>query len=100
MPYMNVRDPYRLPHRLLAVGIVLLAVPCAPRAQLMPRGNALPATSVCRAGTAGGCRGARADARRGAGTGWTEERGGDDRHRRSDAWRPPSGGRRVFPRPR
>ena len=45
MPYMNDRDPYRWPRRVLAVGIVLLAVPCALRAQLMQRGNAVPESS-------------------------------------------------------
>ena len=42
MPNMNVRDPYRWPRRVLAVGIMLIAVPCAPRAQLVQRGNAVP----------------------------------------------------------
>ena len=43
---MNVRDPYRWPRRVLTVGIMLLAVPSYPRAQLMQRGNALPEVGV------------------------------------------------------
>ena len=46
MPYMNDRDPYRWPRRVLAVGIFLLAVPGALRAQLMQRGNAVPESSL------------------------------------------------------
>ena len=46
MPYMNDRDPYRWPRRILAVGIALLAVPSAPRAQLMQRGNAVSEISL------------------------------------------------------
>jgi outer membrane protein TolC len=42
MPYMNVRDSYRLPRSVFAVGIVLLAVPWAVRAQPAQRGNAVP----------------------------------------------------------
>ena len=46
MPYMNVRDPYRWPRRVLAVGIILLAVSSHPRAQLMQRGNGLSAAAA------------------------------------------------------
>lgn len=46
MPYMNVRDPYRLPRSAFAAAIVLLAVPWAVRAQTAQRGNPVPATSL------------------------------------------------------
>ena len=85
MQYMNDRDPYRWPRRVLAVGIVLLAVPCALRAQLMQRGNAVPESQSWRAGEAAGGGRARADAGRGAGAGRAEERAGDDCRGRRDA---------------
>src|SRR5688572_13995357 len=46
MPYMNVRDSYRLPRSVFAAAIVLLAVPWAVRAQTAQRGNPAPATSL------------------------------------------------------
>ncbi len=46
MPYMNDRDPYRWPRRVLAAGIVFFAIPCALRAQLMQRGSAVSETSL------------------------------------------------------
>ena len=46
MPYMNVRDFCRLPRGVFAVGIVLLAVPWAVRAQAAQQGNPAPATSL------------------------------------------------------
>ena len=46
MPYMNVRDSYRLPRSVFAAAIVLLAVPWAVRAQTAQRGNPVPATSL------------------------------------------------------
>jgi outer membrane protein TolC len=42
MPYMNVRDPYQWPRRVLAVAIVLLALPGTARAQPVQRGNSAP----------------------------------------------------------
>jgi outer membrane protein TolC len=46
MPYMNVRDSYRLPRSVFVAGIVLLAVPWAVRAQAAQRGDPLPATGL------------------------------------------------------
>ena len=43
---MDDRDPYRWLRRVLAVGIVFFAVPCALRAQLLQRGSAVSETSL------------------------------------------------------
>jgi outer membrane protein TolC len=45
MPHMNVRESYRLPPRVFAAGIVLLALPWAARAQPAQRGNPVPTAS-------------------------------------------------------
>ena len=46
MPYMNVRNSYRLPRSVFAAGIVLVLVPWGVRAQTAQRANPVPATSL------------------------------------------------------